>query len=197
MVVVVVAAAAEAAVVVVMVAVGEGVKVVEVMVVVEVLVVSSSSSSSSSSLLLLMLLFLSWQHNFHKSTKTGKMDMISSHVLCSFIVMIRTDVLIKTTAHRRMCICCTGHAGVNGNERADRPTGMADITTSLRPGRAEVLRGLRNFLNMDKPEYHSLRLLKVGLLVGWLLKRPSNSVSQGQIYSDNCMRCHTGIEVTD
>ena len=89
MVVVVVAAAAEAAVVVVMVAVGEGVKVVEVMVVVEVLVVSSSSSSSSSSLLLLMLLFLSWQHNFHKSTKTGKMDMISSHVLCSFIVMIR------------------------------------------------------------------------------------------------------------
>ena len=30
----------------------------------------------------------------------------------------------------------------------------------LQLGRAEVLRGLRNFLNMDRPEHHSIDLLK-------------------------------------
>ena len=55
---------------------------------------------------------------------------------------------------------CPGHAGVSGNERADRLTGTADITPGLQLGRAEVLRGLRNFLNMDRPEHHSTDRLK-------------------------------------
>ena len=37
---------------------------------------------------------------------------------------------------------------------------FADITSGLQLGRAEVLRGLRNFLNMDKPEHHSMDLVK-------------------------------------
>ena len=48
-----------------------------------------------------------------------------------------------------------GHAGVSGNEWADRLASTADITSGLQLGRAEVLRGLRNFLNTDKPEHHS------------------------------------------
>ena len=36
----------------------------------------------------------------------------------------------------------------------------ADITSGLPLGRAEVLRGLRNFLNTDKPEHHSIDRLK-------------------------------------
>ena len=32
----------------------------------------------------------------------------------------------------------------------------ADITSGLQLGRAEVLRGLRNFLDMDRPEHHSI-----------------------------------------
>ena len=52
-------------------------------------------------------------------------------------------------------IYCPGHAGVRGNEWANRLESTADITSGLQLGRAEVLRGLRNFLNMDKPEHHS------------------------------------------
>ena len=56
--------------------------------------------------------------------------------------------------------CGSGHAGASGNERADRLECTADITSGLQLGRAEVLRGLRNFLNMDKPEHHSIDRLK-------------------------------------
>ena len=52
------------------------------------------------------------------------------------------------------------HDGVSGNERADRLANTADITSGLQHGRAEVLRGLRNFLNTDKPEHHSIDRLK-------------------------------------
>ena len=40
---------------------------------------------------------------------------------------------------RLLWICCPGHAGVSGNERADRLASTADITSGLRLGRAEVL----------------------------------------------------------
>ena len=61
---------------------------------------------------------------------------------------------------RLLWIYCPGHAGVSGNERADRLASTADITSSLQLGRAEVLRGLRNFLSTDKPEHHSIDRLK-------------------------------------
>ena len=38
--------------------------------------------------------------------------------------------------------------------------GTADITLGLQLGRAEVLRGLRNFLNTDRAEHHSTDRLK-------------------------------------
>ena len=55
---------------------------------------------------------------------------------------------------------CPGHAGVSGNEWADRLASTADITSGLQLGSAEVLRGLRNFLNMNRPEHHSTDRLK-------------------------------------
>ena len=57
-------------------------------------------------------------------------------------------------------IYCPGHAGVSCNERANILANTADITSDLQLGRAEVLRGLRNFLNMDRPEHHSTDRLK-------------------------------------
>ena len=71
---------------------------------------------------------------------------------------------------RFLWIYCPGHAGVSGNERADRLASTADITSGLQLGRAEVLRGLRNFLNMDRQEHHSIDRLKergVGKGSGW------------------------------
>ena len=61
---------------------------------------------------------------------------------------------------RLLWIYCSGHAGVSGNERADRLASTADITSGLQLGRAEVLWGLRYFLNTDKPEHHSTDRLK-------------------------------------
>ena len=61
---------------------------------------------------------------------------------------------------RLLWIYCPGHAGVSGNERADRLASTADITSGLQLVRAEVLRGLGNFLNMDRPEHHSTDRLK-------------------------------------
>ena len=61
---------------------------------------------------------------------------------------------------RLLWIYCPGHAGVSGNERADRLASTADITSGLQLGRAEVQRSLRNFLNMDRLEHHSIDRLK-------------------------------------
>ena len=54
---------------------------------------------------------------------------------------------------RLLWIYCPGHAGASGNERAERLASTAYITSGLHLGRAKVLRGLRNFLNMDKLEH--------------------------------------------
>ena len=62
--------------------------------------------------------------------------------------------------HTLLWVYCPRHAGVNENERADRLASTANITSGLQLGRAEVLRGLRNFLNMDRPEHHSIDRLK-------------------------------------
>ena len=61
---------------------------------------------------------------------------------------------------RLLWIYCPGHAGVSGVERADRLASTEDITSGLQLGRAEVLSGLRNFLNMDRPEHPSIDRLK-------------------------------------
>ena len=61
---------------------------------------------------------------------------------------------------RLLWICCPGHAGVSGNERADRLASTADVTSGQQLGRTEMLRGLRNFLNRDRPEYHSIDHMK-------------------------------------
>ena len=41
---------------------------------------------------------------------------------------------------------CPGHAGVNGNDRADELAGKATITGRLRLRRSDVLRSLRQYL---------------------------------------------------
>ena len=81
---------------------------------------------------------------------------------------------------RLLWICCPGHAGVRGNEQADRMASTADITSGLQLGRAEMLRGLRSFLNMDKPQHHSTDRLKergVEKRSGW------HSIQRGQEWS--------------
>ena len=49
---------------------------------------------------------------------------------------------------------------VLGTPESDSLASTAGITSGLQLGRAEVLRGLRNFLNTDRPEHHSIDHLK-------------------------------------
>ena len=53
-----------------------------------------------------------------------------------------------TQSHLRslLWVYCPGHAGVKGNERADKLAGRAKVTGSMKLGRSEVLRGLRRQL---------------------------------------------------
>ena len=74
---------------------------------------------------------------------------------CQWAAPTGTTATHSLRLQRLLWIYCPGHAGVSGNERADRLASTADIISGLQLGRAEVLRGLRNFLNMDRPEHHS------------------------------------------
>ena len=69
-------------------------------------------------------------------------------------------VMHSLRLQRLLWLYCPGHAGVNGNERADRLASTADVTADLQLGRPEVLRGLRNFLKMDRLKHNSIDRLK-------------------------------------
>ena len=56
--------------------------------------------------------------------------------------------------------CKTVLHHARAHERADKLASTTDITSGLQLGWAEVLRGLKNFLNMDRPEHHSTDRLK-------------------------------------
>ena len=47
-----------------------------------------------------------------------------------------------------------GHAGVKGNDRADRLADKATITSGLRLGRSEVLRNSRHYLRAQSQGHH-------------------------------------------
>ena len=54
-------------------------------------------------------------------------------------------------------VYCPGHAGVKGNDRADRLAGKATVTDGLRLGRSEVLRSLTETLpavTKPRPSHH-------------------------------------------
>ena len=64
-------------------------------------------------------------------------------------------VMHSLRLQRPMWIYCLRHTRVSENEWADRLASTADITSGQQFGRAEVLPGLRDFLNMDRSKHHS------------------------------------------
>ena len=56
-----------------------------------------------------------------------------------------------------MWVYCPGHAGVKGNDRADRLAGKATITGGLRLGRPEVL---RHYLRAQSQGHHTIDRLE-------------------------------------
>ena len=57
--------------------------------------------------------------------------------------------MVDIHLQKLMWVYCPGHAGVKGNDRADRLVGKATITSSLLLGRSEVLRSLRHYLRVQ------------------------------------------------
>ena len=54
--------------------------------------------------------------------------------------------MVDIHLRKLLYVYCPGHAGVKGNDRADRLTGKATITNGLRLGRFELLRSSRHYL---------------------------------------------------
>ena len=57
-------------------------------------------------------------------------------------------------------VYCPGHAGVEGNDKADRLAGKGTTTNGLRLGRSEVLRSLRHYLWAQSLGHHAIDRLK-------------------------------------
>ena len=57
-------------------------------------------------------------------------------------------------------VYCPGHAGEKGNDRADRLSGKATITSCLLLGRSEVLRSLRHYLCAQSQGHHTIDRLE-------------------------------------
>ena len=93
---------------------------------------------------------------------------------------------------RLLWIYCPGHAGVSGNERADRLASTADITSGLQLNRAEVLRGLRNFLNTDKPEHHSIDRLKERGVEKEEWRKEAADIPPSKVENDLYWHCFAG-----
>ena len=53
-----------------------------------------------------------------------------------------------------------GHAGVKGNDRADRLAGKATLTSDLLLGRSEVSRSLRHYLRAQSQGHHTIDRLE-------------------------------------
>ena len=57
-------------------------------------------------------------------------------------------------------VYCPGHAGVKGNDRADRLAGKAALKSGLLLGSSEVLRSLRHYLRAQSQGHHTIDRLE-------------------------------------
>ena len=61
---------------------------------------------------------------------------------------------------RLLWVYCREHAGVKGNDRADRLVGKATLTSGLLLGRSEMLRSLRHYLRAQSQGHHIIDRLE-------------------------------------
>ena len=86
------------------------------------------------------------------------------HVIIKITMHHRRDRRVPRVADTLVCITCDtmfpwgycrGHAGLKGNDRADRLACKATLTSGLRLGRSEVLRSLRLYLRAQSQRHHT------------------------------------------
>ena len=68
--------------------------------------------------------------------------------------------MVDIHLRKLLWVYCPGHAGVKGNDRADRLAGKATLTSGLLLGRFEVLRNLRHYERVQNQGYHTIDRLE-------------------------------------
>ena len=68
--------------------------------------------------------------------------------------------MVDMHLRKLLWVYCRGHAGVKGNDRADRLAGKATLKSGLLLGRSEVLRSLRHYLRAQGKGHHIIDLLE-------------------------------------
>ena len=72
--------------------------------------------------------------------------------------------MVDIHLRKLLWVYCPGHAGVKGNDRADRLAGKATLTSGLLLGRSEVLTSLRHYLWTQSQGYNTIdRLEETGV----------------------------------
>ena len=68
--------------------------------------------------------------------------------------------MVDIHLRKLLWVYCPGHAGVKGNDRADRLAGKATITNGLFLGRSEVLLSLRHYLRAQSQGHYTIDRLE-------------------------------------
>ena len=63
--------------------------------------------------------------------------------------------MVNIHLQKLLWVYCPGHAGVKGNDRADRLVGIATLTSGLLLGRSEALSSLRHYLRAQSQGHHT------------------------------------------
>ena len=63
--------------------------------------------------------------------------------------------MVDIHVRKLLWVHCPRHAGVKGNDRADRLAGKAALTSGLLLGRSDVLRSLRHYLRAQSQGHHT------------------------------------------
>ena len=72
--------------------------------------------------------------------------------------------MVDIHLRKLLWVCCPGHAGVEGNDRADRLASKATLASGLLLGRSEVVRSLRHYLRAQSQGHHTIdRLEETGV----------------------------------
>ena len=64
--------------------------------------------------------------------------------------------MVDIRLRKLLWIYCPGHAGVKGNDRADRLAGKATLGSGLLFGRSKALRSLRHYLQAQSQWHHTI-----------------------------------------
>ena len=68
--------------------------------------------------------------------------------------------MVDIHLRKLLWVYCIGHAGVKGNDRADRLAGKAALISGLLIERSEVLRNLRHYLRAQSQGHHTIDRLE-------------------------------------